>query len=96
MSLRRTDFKAQGGSLTGVIFDFENVGDELARHRHGFSDTHMSVVTSGKLLVRVTGHADMILEAGRVVDWPPDTEHSYEAIEAPARLVNILRPKAQP
>lgn len=92
MSLLETKFKAQLGSLTGMVFDFTEVGDIMAKHRHTAHDSHLSIVTGGKLLVRVTGYPDMILEAGRVVDWPGGTEHEWEALEAPARLVNIFRP----
>ena len=37
------------GKLDGVIYDFENVGDELPRHNHGVNDIHISIVARGKI-----------------------------------------------
>ena len=37
------------GKLTGVIYDFQEVGDELPLHVHGEQDIHISIVARGRL-----------------------------------------------
>lgn len=91
MSLRRRDFLAQSGTLRGIVFDLPEVGDRIPKHRHGAEGGHLSVVAFGKVAVRTTGQPDAVHEAGAVIDWPAGTEHEWEAVEAPARVVNIFR-----
>ena len=72
-------------------WEFTEVGDIMAKHRHDKDGSHISIVTGGKLLVRVTDQPDMIVETKRVIDWPVGTEHEWECLEAPASIVNVWK-----
>lgn len=75
------------------MWDFTDVGDKMEKHHHIYDGSHISIITGGRLIVRVTGYDDMFVESGRVIDWPVGTEHEWEALEAPARVVNIFKPR---
>ena len=78
------------GKLTGVIYDFENVGDELPRHTHGPEDVHISIVARGSLHAVGDGW-ESVIEAGTVLDWEPGQYHGFTALEPNSRLVNIVK-----
>jgi quercetin dioxygenase-like cupin family protein len=78
------------GKLTGTIYDFPEVGDELPRHTHGQHDVHISIVARGRLLAFGDGW-EREVSAGAVMDWEPGVYHGFRAIEANSRLVNIIK-----
>ena len=78
------------GNLRGTIYDFENKGDVLPTHNHGYSDVHISIVSRGSF--RTWGKSfDTTLPTGTVLDWEPGTEHGFEALEPNSRLINIIK-----
>jgi quercetin dioxygenase-like cupin family protein len=78
------------GKLTGTIYDFPEVGDELPRHTHGEQDVHISIVARGKLLAFGDGW-EREISSGAILDWEPGIYHGFRAIEANSRLVNIIK-----
>lgn len=78
------------GKLTGVIYDFPEVGDELPRHTHTAEDVHISIVARGKLLAFGDGW-EREVSAGAILDWEPGVYHGFRAIEPNSRLVNIIK-----
>jgi quercetin dioxygenase-like cupin family protein len=78
------------GDLRLTIYDFEEVGDELPIHNHAYTDVHISIVAKGSF--RVWGKDfDKTVVIGSVLDWQPDTEHGFQALEQNSRLVNIIK-----
>jgi hypothetical protein len=78
------------GKLSGAVYDFENVGDELERHNHGESDVHISIVARGK--VKIVGDGwEKEASAGAVLDWDVGVFHAFSALEPNTRLVNIIK-----
>jgi quercetin dioxygenase-like cupin family protein len=80
------------GKLKGTIYDFPEVGDELALHVHTEEDVHISVVARGKL--KAFGPDEQWVQevsAGAVLDWEPGQYHGFIALEPNTRLVNIIK-----
>lgn len=80
------------GKLTGVIYDFDVVGDELPLHVHGEGDIHISIVARGS--VRAFGPDESwetIANTGAVLDWEVGQWHGFIALEPNTRLVNIVK-----
>jgi len=80
------------GKLTGVIYDFPEVGDELPLHVHGVDDIHISVVARGRLKAFGPNNSwEQEVSAGTVLDWEPEQWHGFIALEPNTRLVNIVK-----
>ena len=80
------------GKLTGIIFDFENVGDELPLHVHGEQDIHISIVARGSVRAfGPDGTWETIAKSGAVLDWEVGQWHGFIALEPNTRLVNIVK-----
>lgn len=78
------------GKLTGIIYDFPEVGDELPLHVHNEQDIHISIVARGKLKAfGPDGTWEMEASAGAVLDWEVGQWHGFIALEPNTRLVNI-------
>ena len=78
------------GKLVGVIYDFQEAGDELPLHVHGEDDIHISVVARGKVKAfGPDGSWEMEASAGAVLDWEIGQWHGFIALEPNTRLVNI-------
>jgi hypothetical protein len=78
------------GKLSGIVYDFREVGDVLPIHTHGPSDVHITIVARGAFLC----HGDrgyLTLSTGDVVDWEPGEMHGFKATEANSRLINIIK-----
>lgn len=78
------------GKLRGVIYDFPEVDDVLARHTHGPSDIHISIVARGRLLAYGDGWEKEVI-SGMILDWEPGVYHGFKALEPNSRLVNIVK-----
>lgn len=80
------------GKLTGVIYDFENVGDELPLHVHGENDIHISIVARGSVKAYgPKGTWETTVGTGSVLDWEVGQYHGFTALEPNTRLVNIVK-----
>ncbi|CAB4169716.1 hypothetical protein UFOVP1302_78 [uncultured Caudovirales phage] len=78
------------GKLVGTIYDFSEVNDVLPMHTHTEKDVHISVVSKGSF--RTHGDCwERIVNAGDVLDWQPNEPHEFVALDAGARLVNIVK-----
>lgn len=78
------------GKLTGTIYDFPEVGDELPRHTHGTDDVHITIVARGRLLAFGDGW-EREVASGAILDWEPGIYHGFKALEPNSRLVNIIK-----
>lgn len=78
------------GKLMGTIFDFAEAGDVLPMHTHSEADVHISVVAKGSFRAHGNGWERMV-SAGDVLDWRPGDPHEFVALDAGARLVNIVK-----
>jgi len=78
------------GKLSGVIYDFREVGDVLPLHTHGPTDVHISIVARGSFHCH-GDRGDLTLSSGDVLDWRPGEHHGFKALEAGSRLVNIIK-----
>jgi quercetin dioxygenase-like cupin family protein len=78
------------GKLTGTIYDFPEVGDELPLHSHGENDVHISIVARGRLKAFGNGW-ETEASAGAVLDWEPGQFHGFTSLEPNTRLVNIVK-----
>ena len=80
------------GKVTGTIYDFPEVGDELPLHVHGENDIHISVVARGRLKAfGPDGSWETEVSAGAVLDWEVGQWHGFIALEPNTRLVNIVK-----
>ena len=80
------------GKLSGTIYDFENVGDELPLHVHGEHDIHISILARGKLKTfGPEGTWEAEISEGTVLDWEVGQYHGFIALEPNTRLVNIIK-----
>lgn len=78
------------GKLTGIIYDFDNVGDELPRHNHGEDDIHISIVARGRVRA-ICDNWEKDIDTGTVLDWDVGVYHGFIALEPNTRLVNIIK-----
>ena len=76
------------GKLTGTIFDFPEVGDELPLHVHDETSIHISIVARGRIKAFGSGW-ETEASAGAVLDWDVGQWHGFIALEPNTRLVNI-------
>lgn len=80
------------GKLIGVIYDFNNIGDELPLHVHNGNDIHISIVARGS--VRAFGpneEWESVANTGAILDWEIGQWHGFVALEPNTRLVNIVK-----
>jgi quercetin dioxygenase-like cupin family protein len=78
------------GKLSGTVYDFPAVGDDLPMHSHGEADVHITVVARGSFKTHGNGW-ERVLKAGDVVDWKPNDPHEFVALEDNSRIVNIVK-----
>ena len=78
------------GKLTGIVYDFDDVGDELPRHNHGASDIHISIVARGRVKA-ICDNWEKDIDTGSVLDWNVGVYHTFIALEPNTRLVNIVK-----
>ena len=77
-------------SLNITIFDFENEGDTLPLHNHSEGDAHITIVARGSVKAHGNGW-ERVLKSGAVIDFPPNQEHQFIALEDNTRIVNITK-----
>jgi quercetin dioxygenase-like cupin family protein len=78
------------GWLSGTIYDFPEVGDELGRHTHTENDVHITIVSRGRVLVLGDGW-EREVSAGAFLDWEPGVYHTFRSLEPNSRIVNIVK-----
>lgn len=78
------------GAIRGTRYDFEKVGDILAKHVHNEDDVHITIVARGK--IKVYSH-DWEIEAvaGQMLDFRPGEPHEFMALEDNTRIFNLLK-----
>lgn len=76
------------GSLWGVCYSFDSVGEGLQTHRHLAPEAHNIIVLEGKVLFHSEG-VEKELTAGEVFDFDWGRPHRVDILEAPARLLNL-------
>lgn len=82
--------KIEFGAVLAGIYDFSEIGDEIAKHVHPEGEDHITVVCRGK--VRVRSHDWMIeATAGQILDFKPGQPHAIMAIEDNTRIINIVK-----
>jgi len=95
----------QMGNLHVTTMDFAEVGDQLERHWHQEDSIHVSVIAKGafRFLGRDAPFPQSVLPngdqyeidrtvyAGEVIDWDVKKDHSFIALKANSRLVNIRK-----
>lgn len=88
MSLREKPLRA--GRLVGTVYHFDEVGDVLPMHNHRQGGVHIAIVARGSF--RVHGHGwEREASAGEVLDFEPNQDHEFVALESGSRLVNIAK-----
>lgn len=78
------------GKLSGIVYDFSEVNDELPAHTHPVETGHISIVGRGSFKAHGDGW-ELTLTSGNVVDWPDNQAHGFIALEPGSRLVNIVK-----
>jgi hypothetical protein len=76
------------GRLTGIIYDFPEIGDVLPEHVHGALDNHISIVAAGSFEEIVSR---VIYRAPVVLDWTAGVPHGFKALEENSRLVQVTK-----
>jgi quercetin dioxygenase-like cupin family protein len=88
MSLLSTPLLA--GKLSGTVYTFEKVGDTLPMHTHTDGNSHITIVSRGK--IKAHGNEwEAEYSAGAVIDFPADQSHEFIALEDNSRIVNIIK-----
>ena len=78
------------GDINGVIYDFPEVGDILAKHNHTEDNVHITIVARGK--IKVYSHDwEIIATPGQLLDFKPNEPHEFMALEANTRIFNIVK-----
>jgi quercetin dioxygenase-like cupin family protein len=82
----------QIGSIGGVIYTFEDMGDTLEMHSHQMAPetNHITIVCRGKVRVFGVGW-EKEANAGDIFDWKDDQWHGFEALEPNCKLINIRK-----
>ena len=78
----------QIGNVMGTIYDFPEIGDELAMHEHDEATNHITIIARGSFELLGSGQE---ASAGAVLDWPAHERHGARAKEPNSRLVNIRK-----
>lgn len=78
------------GKVSGTIYDFASVGDELPRHIHDERNNHITIIARGSFMAHKDNWQREV-KAGDVIDWPANEYHWFIALEDNSRLVNILK-----
>ena len=78
------------GGLSGVIYDFEVVGDTLPMHSHTELNAHLTVVARGSVKAHGNGW-ERVLKSGAVIDFPTNQPHEFVALQPNTRIVNIVK-----
>jgi quercetin dioxygenase-like cupin family protein len=78
------------GSIVGTIYTFEKAGDVLPMHTHVEGTAHITIVARGKIKAHGNNWSAEYGE-GTVVDFPPNQEHEFIALEDNSRIVNIQK-----
>ena len=73
-----------------VVYDFEEINDELPLHDHTDKDIHFSIIARGKILA-FGPEWEKEVSAGVILDWEPGQPHGFKALEPNSRLVNVLK-----
>ena len=73
----------------GTLWYFAEVGQEIPEHLHTEQNVHTSVVMSGSVLYREQGQPERRLDAPAIIETHPGVPHSFLALVAPARVLNI-------
>jgi len=83
------------GDLRGVIYDLQDVGDQIKKHVHDETNNHITIVTRGK--VKIFSHDwEMTYTAGDVLDFRPYEPHAVEALEPNSQVMNIIKNMTKP
>ena len=80
------------GKLSGAVYAFGHVGDELAAHVHDAASNHITIIMQGSF--RCTGNHlidGKVLRQGQVVDWPTGEPHGFVALEPNSRMLQIIK-----
>ena len=78
------------GQLQTTSYTFENVGDVLPMHNHPELAAHITIVARGSFVMRGAGWKKNV-DCGALIDFPYDTWHEFESIEANSKLVNVTK-----
>jgi len=80
----------QLGDLRGVIYDFENIGDQVPKHVHDESNNHITIITKGR--IKIFSHDwEQEYKPGEAVDFRPYEPHCIEALEPNSQVMNLLK-----
>lgn len=78
------------GDIKGTMYDFQFVGDILPKHVHTEDDVHITIVATGTL--KAYSHDwEVIVPAGKMIDFRVGEPHELMAMEDNTRIYNILK-----
>jgi quercetin dioxygenase-like cupin family protein len=80
----------QFGSLNGILYTFQDVGDLLPMHNHDENTVHVTFILDGSF--RVIGETwEIEAKAGKFIDWQAGQAHELIALEPNSRFLNIRK-----
>ena len=79
------------GKLQGTIYDFPEVNDTLRMHSHTEQDVHITIISRGSFRTHNGKDWDITIKAGDIVDFEPNEQHEFIALEPNSRIVNIIK-----
>jgi quercetin dioxygenase-like cupin family protein len=78
------------GDIKGAIYEFTKAGDILPKHIHDETSVHITIVAKGS--IKAYSHDwEVVVEAGKCIDFPPNQPHEFMALEDDTRIFNIIK-----
>lgn len=79
----------EAGDLLGTIYDFSEVGDEIAKHVHTEDNVHITIVCKGS--IKAYSHDwEKRRSAPAVLKFRAGEPHAIQALEAGTCVINII------
>ena len=79
------------GKLQGIVYEFPEINDVLPMHTHDENTVHITIISRGSFRAHNGKDWDITIKAGDVVDFEPNEQHEFIALEPNSRIVNIIK-----
>lgn len=86
----RVDIVKDVGDLNVAMFTFEKAGDILPKHKHTERDTHITIVSRGR--IKAYSHDwEIEASAGQLLNFRAGEPHELMALEDNTRTFNVIK-----
>jgi hypothetical protein len=83
------------GDAFGILYQFDNVGESIPRHKHVRATAHATLVMAGRIefidyQLLATGPCRIFVEAGEIFEFDWTHEHEIKALEPGTIVFNLF------